>query len=117
MKTRNNKGFTLVEIMIVVVIIGLLAAMAIPAFQKVRASSQDKATTNNLRQLSAAADQYFLEFGVSTVARADLVGSNSSNYIKNIATVARETYSTNLTQGLAVTAEGIAGVRTITYFN
>ena len=42
MKTQN-RGFTLVEIMIVVVIIGLLASMAIPAFQKVRTNSQDKA--------------------------------------------------------------------------
>lgn len=117
MKTRSTKGFTLVEIMIVVVIIGLLAAMAIPAFQKVRASSQDKAVTNNLRQLSAAADQYFLEFGVSTVASADLVGTSSTQYIKAIATVARETYDTNITQGNAVTALGVAGVRTITYSN
>ena len=39
MNNRSKQGFTLVEIMIVVVIIGLLAAMAIPAFQKVRSSS------------------------------------------------------------------------------
>ena len=41
MNTRPTHGIMLVEIMIVVVIIGLLAAMAIPAFQKVRQASQD----------------------------------------------------------------------------
>jgi type IV pilus assembly protein PilA len=117
MNTQNRKGFTLVEIMIVVVIIGLLAAMAIPAFQKVRASSQDKAVTNNLRQLSGAADQYFLEKGVSTVDSADLVGTNSSQYIKAVAPVAAETYASQLQQGAAVTAAGVAGQRTITYQN
>jgi len=115
-QNRSSKGFTLVEIMIVVVIIGLLAAMAIPAFQKVRASSQDKAVTNNLRQLSAAADQYFLEAGVSSVASASLVGTGSTQYIKNITPVAGETYS-DIHQGSAVTATGVAGARTITYSN
>jgi len=117
MNTQNKKGFTLVEIMIVVVIIGLLAAMAIPAFQKVRASSQDKAVVNNLRQLSAAADQYFLEKGVSSVNSADLVGTDSTQYIKNVTPVAGETYSTAIHQGAAVTASGVAGARTITYSN
>jgi len=115
-KLTSNKGFTLVEIMIVVVIIGLLAAMAIPAFQKVRASSQDKAVSNNLRQLSAAGDQYFLENGVSAVTSALLVGTNSSQYIKQVVTVAGETYS-DLSQGQAVTATAVSGARTITYNN
>ncbi|HVU32617.1 MAG TPA: prepilin-type N-terminal cleavage/methylation domain-containing protein [Opitutaceae bacterium] len=114
---KSSKGFTLVEIMIVVVIIGLLAAMAIPAFQKVRASSQDKAVLNNLRQLSSAADQYFLEKGVSQVNTTELVGTNSSQYIKNIQTVANETYDSSINQGAGVSAAGVAGARTITYTN
>jgi type IV pilus assembly protein PilA len=65
---RSNKGFTLVEIMIVVVIIGLLAAMAIPAFQKVRQSSIEKTLTNDAKQIASAANQYFMEFGTSTIA-------------------------------------------------
>ncbi|MBL9219753.1 MAG: prepilin-type N-terminal cleavage/methylation domain-containing protein [Opitutaceae bacterium] len=113
MNTRSAKGFTLVEIMIVVVIIGLLAAMAIPAFQKVRQSSQDKAVLNNARQLSAAADQYFLENGVSSVVIDGLVGA--TNYVKAVNTVAGETYPPAYTQGITITVSGIAGARTVTY--
>ena len=115
MKTmrRSTKGFTLVEIMIVVVIIGLLAAMAIPAFQKVRQSSQDKAVLNNARQLAAAADQYFLENGVSSVTQGSLVGS--TNYVKALNLVANETYPGGFTQGITITVAAVAGQRTITY--
>ena len=115
MKTVNqsSKGFTLVEIMIVVVIIGLLAAMAIPAFQKVRSSSQDKAVYNNMRQLGAAADQYFLENGTSTVDIANLIGPNA--YVKALNTVANESYPGTFTQGTAIVVSGIAGARTLTY--
>ena len=101
---NSKKGFTLVEIMIVVVIIGLLAAMAIPAFKKVRDNSQTKAITNNLRQLASAADQYFLENGATSVASSALVGT--SNYIKSVDQVAGETYVTPVTQGTAISATG-----------
>jgi type IV pilus assembly protein PilA len=108
-----NKGFTLVEIMIVVVIIGLLASMAIPAFQKVRTNSQDKAVLNNARQLSAASDQYYLENGVSSVTISDLVGPTS--YIKALNSVANESYPVGFTQGTTITIGSVAGTRTITY--
>ncbi|MGB0419065.1 MAG: prepilin-type N-terminal cleavage/methylation domain-containing protein [Opitutales bacterium] len=104
MHTPNKKGFTLVEIMIVVVIIGLLAAMAIPAFQKVRETSQTKAITNNLRQLASAADQYFIENGVTVAAQTELVGTDK--YVKTLNPVAGETYPATITQGVAIEATG-----------
>src|SRR5580692_4684161 len=110
---NKNKGFTLVEIMIVVVIISLLASMAIPAFQKVRTNSQDKAVLNNARQLSAASDQYYLENGVSTVILSDLLGPTS--YIKALNSVANESYPAGFSQGTTITIGSVAGLRTITY--
>lgn len=99
--------------MIVVVIIGLLVALAIPAINKTRASAQDKAILNNARILASAADQYMTENGESTVASGALMGAD--NYVKLFSTVAHETYPTAFTQGEALTISGIAGARTITY--
>ncbi len=83
MKIRNsrNAGFTLVEIMIVVAIIGLLAAIAIPNFVRARTTSQQNACINNLRQIDGAVQQWALEQKkdpTATVAEADV-----TPYLKN----------------------------------
>ena len=63
MKTQTSRkaGFTLVEIMIVVAIIGLLAAIAIPNFVKARSNAQTKACIANLKQIDGAVQQWALE--------------------------------------------------------
>jgi prepilin-type N-terminal cleavage/methylation domain-containing protein len=84
MKTKiklPTAGFTLVEIMIVVAIIGLLAAIAIPNFVKARATSQANACINNMRQIDAAANQFALEKGKTTGATINYPG-DLTPYIK-----------------------------------
>ena len=80
------------------VTVGLLAAMAVPAFQKVRMNSQEKAVLNNLRLLDAAADQFYLETGQSTATYEQLVGP--TKFVKEIKAVAGRTTSLVFRQGL-----------------
>jgi prepilin-type N-terminal cleavage/methylation domain-containing protein len=84
MKTTTisrKAGFTLVEILIVVAIIGLLAAIAIPNYVRARADSQQSACVNNLRQIDGAINEWALETGQSNGASIASVAAVSA-YIK-----------------------------------
>ena len=83
-KTSRKSGFTLVEIMIVVAIIGLLAAIAIPNFVRARTTSQMNACINNLRQIDGAVQQWALETKAAT--NATVTFANISGYLKSAVT-------------------------------
>ena len=88
MKMKLKKGFTLVEIMIMVAIIAILAAVAIPNFLKYRADARTQTCVSNLKQLQTAAESWRTSqndpTGVPKVA--DLVGTETTKYIRKAAT-------------------------------
>jgi type IV pilus assembly protein PilA len=111
----QKRSKDLVVVAAVIVAVGLVAAITWSRHQARLERGQTDAVFGNLCNLQAGADQYFLANGVSSVASATLVGTNSTQYVRSWATVAQETYTPVIVQGQGISAMGVAGARTVTF--
>jgi prepilin-type N-terminal cleavage/methylation domain-containing protein len=94
---KSQDGFTLVEIMIVVAIIAMLSTLAIPVWQKVRSHSICNTMDNDTRQLAGAAQQYFMEYGVTTVTVGYAAGAISGHLADRVRFVGQQYTDTSWT--------------------
>jgi prepilin-type N-terminal cleavage/methylation domain-containing protein len=107
MKTtfRRTSGFTLVEIMIVVAIVGLLATIAIPSWVRARTTSQQNACINNLRQIDGAKQQWGLDTRAIATATPGLsniqpyMGRGSAGSSTSCPSDSAQTFATSYTIG------------------
>jgi type IV pilus assembly protein PilA len=83
MRTRDEKGFTLIELMIVIAIIGILAAIAIPQFSAYRQRSYNSAAEADLRNAATAQEAYFVDNSTYCSTTPTLIGPTYGLYLSN----------------------------------
>lgn len=85
-RNRRKQGFTLIEIMIVVLIIGILLAIAVPNFIRARATSRLKAIEANLTQINQATSQYYMDNQLAAGAAPPAIAALSPSWLPNTPT-------------------------------
>ena len=102
----DEKGFTLVEIMIVIAIIGLLSAIAIPVMSSYRERAQDGAVKSALHQLARAQADYYTQYNTYTLDRAALYVSSGwtveSPVMMSIKSAGKQSWSATATHSSSV---------------
>ena len=121
-KPGKTQGFTLVEIMIVVLIIGILLAIAIPNFIQARESSRAKACVANLKQIDSAKQQYMMDTSTSSFTNntslSKAADSGLTKYIKSIpACPSGGTYTTGDATTSPSCSTGTVTINSNTYYH
>ena len=108
---KNEKGFTLIELMIVIAIIGILAAIAIPQFSAYRTRSFNAAATADIRNAATAQEAYFVDNQSYCGTPATLTGATYGLYLSDNVTFA---VTATTTSGYTMTTSHAKGDKTFT---